>query len=136
MNDPFGASRLLRGALLANALFSALSSLVLVAAAGPVASFLGVVSEGDIRSMGVSIMIFALWVFWLSTRELPPRRQVLAVIALDLIWVLGTVSLLVSPPAGLGGKWAIGLVGDVVAVLAVVEIVGFRRYVRGATAVS
>jgi hypothetical protein len=77
-------------------------------------------------------------VLWLSSRELPSKRQALAVIALDVLWVVGTVGFLLAPPAGLelGGKWAIAIAGDVVAALAVAEILGFRRYVRGAVALS
>lgn len=138
MKTTIDASRLLRGAFLANALFSGLSSVVLLACASPVASFLGVISRADVIGMGVSLLVFAFWVLWLSSRELPSRRQALVVIALDLLWVIGTVSFLLAPPAGLeaGGKWAIAIVGDVVAVLAVAEILGFRRYVRGTAALS
>ncbi|MFQ5695930.1 MAG: hypothetical protein ACE5HB_08070, partial [Terriglobia bacterium] len=59
----------------------------------------------------------------------PARWQVWLIIALDVLWVAGSFGLLASPPPEMttGGKWAIGMVADVVGVFAILQFIGLRR---------
>lgn len=85
------STRLLRRALQANAAFSTWSALMFVFAAGSLASFLGILSSGQVTALGLQLAVFAAWLWWLSTRAAIPRWQVWLAIALDLLWVAGSV---------------------------------------------
>ncbi|MCI0455890.1 MAG: hypothetical protein L0Z62_02780 [Gemmataceae bacterium] len=125
-NDP---SHLLRLALRANALFSSLSALLFLAAASPIASFLGFLNPQQILILGLQLAGFALWLFWLSRRPVIPRWQVWVILALDVLWVAGSFQLLLAPPPSLtaDGKWSIGIVADVVGLFALLQALGLRR---------
>jgi hypothetical protein len=123
------STRLLRRALQANAAFSTWSALMFVFAAGSLASFLGILSSGQVTGLGVQLAVFALWLWWLSTRAVIPRWQVWLAIALDILWVAGSVQLILSSPPALtpAAKWAVGIVADIVAVFALLQYLGLRR---------
>ena len=122
-------SGLLRGALRANAAFSGLSAIVLVGSSGAAASFLGAAEPVEMLSLGVQLGVFAVFLAWLSRRPAIPRWPVIVVIALDLLWVVSSAALLLSPPDPLtvGGRWAIGLVAGAVLVFADLQFFGLRR---------
>ncbi len=127
-------SRLLRLALGGNAAFSTLSAVIFLAASQPIASFLGLLPGKQVVVLGIQLGVFAAWLAWLSTRPAIPRWQVWLIIALDALWVAGSFQLLLAPPAELtvGGKWAIGMVADVVALFAILQSVGLWRLRRTA----
>ncbi len=127
-------SRLLRLALGGNAAFSTLSAVIFLAASQPIASFLGFLPGKQVVVLGIQLGVFAAWLAWLSTRPAIPRWQVWLIIALDALWVAGSFQLLLAPPAELtvGGKWAIGMVADVVALFAILQSVGLWRLRRTA----
>ena len=51
------------------------------------------------------------------------------VIALDVLWVLGSVLLIFTDlvPLSIGGKWTVALIADIVALFAILQYVGLRR---------
>ncbi len=128
-NNP---SRLLRLALRSNAVFSALSAIVFTAASGAIASFLGFLPTQQVFLLGVQLAVFAVWLTWLSTRAAVPRWQVWLIIALDVLWVAGSFQLVLASPSGLtvGGKWVVGMIADIVALLALLQFLGLRRLKR------
>ena len=128
-NNP---SRLLRLALRSNAVFSALSAIVFTAASGAIASFLGFLPTQQVFLLGVQLAVFAVWLAWLSTRAAVPRWQVWLIIALDVLWVAGSFQLVLASPSGLtvGGKWVVGMIADIVALLALLQFLGLRRLKR------
>ncbi|MFB3094636.1 MAG: hypothetical protein ACE10O_02120, partial [Candidatus Acidiferrales bacterium] len=78
------------------------------------------------------LAVFAVWLTWLSTRTAVPRWQVWLIIALDVLWVAGSFQLVLASPPGLtgGGKWAVGMIADIVALLALLQFLGLRRLKR------
>jgi len=120
--------RFLRQVLLANAGFSALSGLLLLVDAAPLATFSGLPALA-LRLTGVSLLLFAAEVAWLATRAQPDRRAVALIFGLDCAWVIASVIVLLAGllPLTLGGKWAVGIIADVVAVFALLEFWGLRR---------
>ena len=128
-NNP---SRLLRLALRSNAVFSALSAIVFTAASGAIASFLGFLPTQQVFLLGVQLAVFAVWLAWLSTRAAVLRWQVWLIIALDVLWVAGSFQLVLASPSGLtvGGKWVVGMIADIVALLALLQFLGLRRLKR------
>ncbi len=129
LHDAMFRSRLLRSALRGNAAFSGLTALALLAAGPSMASYLGAFPPGQLLSLGVQLALFAAWLLWLASRPLVPRWQVWLVIALDALWVVGSLMLLVSPPASLttGGWWAVAIVMDVIGLFAALQFLGLRR---------
>jgi hypothetical protein len=121
-------SPLLRKALLADALLSGITGLVLLLAAGPLATLEGL-PVGLLRWSGIILIPFAIFAAWLGTRERVQRPLVFAVVACNALWALDSVLLLVTgwiEPTILGEVFVLGQAA-VVAVLAELEFIGLRR---------
>lgn len=121
-------TQFLRRVLLGNALFSGLTGVFLIVDASLVAPMLHV--PGRILTvLGVLILIAAVDVAWLATRPQLDMWFVKLIFALDCAWVLVSIALLLTGllPLTTGGKWAIGVVADIVALFALLEFLGLRR---------
>ncbi|MEM1202456.1 MAG: hypothetical protein AAGN66_04450 [Acidobacteriota bacterium] len=118
----------LRKTLLANALFSGLSGLVALAATDAVAAWMGV-ERVYIFELGAELMLFGAFVGFLASRDLSlpwVRKAVAAVAALDVLWVVGSVALLLTPGIlTVAGQWTVGLVALAVADFAALQIWGW-----------
>ena len=121
-------SQLLRTALKANAIFSALAASVLLIADGMVAALLGTYDAlGTIHFVGLHLAVFAGSLFWLMRSDNIARPIVIAVIAADLLWVAASWVAIGSGTTSGQGSWAVGIVADIVLLLAIVQYVGLRR---------
>jgi hypothetical protein len=121
-------SPLLRKALLADALLSGITGLVLAFAAAPLATPFGL-AVGLLRWSGIILIPFAALVARLATRERLQRPVVFAVVACNALWALDSVLLLVTgwvEPTILGELFVVGQAA-IVAVLAELEFIGLRR---------
>jgi hypothetical protein len=121
-------SRLLRKALLADALLSGITGLALAFAAAPLATPLGL-TVGLLRWSGMILIPFAAFVARLGTRERIQRPLVFGVVVCNALWALDSVLLLFTgwvEPTILGEVFVLGQ-ALVVAVLAELEFVGLRR---------
>jgi hypothetical protein len=125
-HDP---ARLLRQCLQGNAWFSGLSGTLLLVAARLIVDFLGIEASWIIRTLGLGLILYAFWLFVAARRSSLDRREVLATIGLDAAWVLGSAVLLIALPIPmtLQGKWAIGIVADIVAMFAALQAYGLYR---------
>lgn len=121
--------RLLRTALRGNGIFSALSGGLLLVASRPLAEWLGVSSAAALLVLGIILLLYAVDLFWVTTGENLSLPFAWFAIIMDVIWVIGSIILLVIDPLGLtvAGKWAIGLVAEVVALFAIAQWLGVRR---------
>jgi len=121
-------SSLLRKALLADAVLSGLTGLLLLLAAGPLAAPLGL-PVGLLRWSGVILIPFATFVAWLRAQERVQRPLVFAVVACNALWALDSMLLLftgwIEPT--LPGELFVAGQAIAVAVLAELEFVGLRR---------
>ena len=125
-----GASGL-RGVLVADALISGTTGVLLLAGAGVVGPLLGI-PESLLRYSGVILVPFAAYVYLLSTRPLS-RSAVLTVVALNGLWVAGSVALLVAggiAPTALGTAFVVAQ-AVVVAIFAELQYAGLRRALAG-----
>ena len=122
-------SNLLRKALQGNALFSGLSGLASFFAAQWLAQFTGIHEPLVFVVLGVILIVFAVDLAWLASRESPDRRLVWVVILLDVAWVAGSAAILMTDlvPLTVSGRWAIALLAEVVAVFALLQYIGLRR---------
>lgn len=122
-------SGFVRGVLLGNALFSILSGLELTFWSQAVAAYLGAPTPGLFLAIGIVLLLFAADVAWIATQSQIERKAVQAIIALDIAWVIGSIVLLLTGwlPFSIEGKWAVGIVADVVAIFALLQYLGLRR---------
>jgi hypothetical protein len=121
-------TRLLRTALRTNAAFSALSALVLLAGDGLVAALLGAYHAlAAIHLVGVGVGLFAGFVLWVATRDPLPPATARAVIAADLLWVIASWAAIAAGWTSGQGSWLVGIVADIVLLIAIAQIVGLRR---------
>ena len=122
-------SNVLRPALQANGLFSAISGVVLAVLPTQVSSFLGLDMPGLINFLGAGLIGFAVALFWLAAEPKIRRSLALAVILLDIAWVADSILLLITDivPLTAYGMWAIAIVSGIVAFLAALQSYGLHR---------
>ncbi|WP_029583725.1 membrane protein [Bradyrhizobium sp. URHD0069] len=82
----------LRRAIQADAVFSGVSALLLVSAAGMLAPFLNL-PEALLRETGLFLIAYTALVGWLGTRQSMPKALVVIVIAGNAAWTLGSIAL-------------------------------------------
>lgn len=122
------STNFLRYALLADAVASGATGLLLIAGAGLLEGFLGL-PVALMREAGLVLVPYVAFVAWVGTRETISRPAVQAVIALNVLWVLGSAGLLVSGwvvPTLLGYAFVIAQ-AIVVGVFAELQFIGLRR---------
>jgi hypothetical protein len=105
--------------------------LVFIIGARPAAEFLGVGQPLFYVVMGVALLLYGAILLWLNRGETVDRRVAWLAILLDLLWVGGSVLLLVTGWIAFssGGKWAVAIVADIVALFALLQYLGIRRLV-------
>jgi hypothetical protein len=121
-------SQFLRRAILGDAIFSGASAVMLTFGGGGLAPLLNL-PEALLRETGLFLIVYAILVGWLGTRQAMPKALVAIVIAGNVAWTLSSIALLFS------GAVAPNLLGEVfVAVqaiatgaLAELQYIGLRR---------
>ena len=88
-------SQFLRRAILADAIFSGLSAVLLTFGAGMLAPLTNL-SEAFLRETGLFLIAYAALVGWLGTRHSMPKALVVIVIAGNAVWTLASIALLFS----------------------------------------
>lgn len=127
-------STMLKKALLVNAAFSALSGAEMLFFPDAISRFIGFSAPGQLRELGVALLLFAAAVAYTATRR-PIRIWAAGLIsALDVAWVVGTAALLVARPDLFN---TVGVVSAVVVALAVADfaffqVLGIRRLTAAA----
>lgn len=123
-----GRSDMLRKVLYADSVVSGGAGLLLLAAGGPLGDAFGL-SATFLRVVGVSLLPWFALLIYAATRPAPPRLLVAGIIGVNLLWVAGSVLLLVSgwvDPTGLGIAFVIAQALAVLA-FADLQILGLRR---------
>ena len=118
----------LRRALLADAIFSGVSAVLLTLGASALTSLLNL-PEGLLRETGLFLIAYTALVGWLWSRPQVSRLLVMIVIAGNAAWTLASVALLFS------GAVAPNLLGEIVVVaqaiatglLAELQYIGLRK---------
>lgn len=124
----------LRFALLADAVASGATGLMMIAGADPLTGLLGL-PVALMREAGLLLVPYVALVAYVGTRPAIPRGPVKAIVALNVLWVLASVGLLVGgfvAPTMLGYAFVIAQ-AIVVGVFAELQVIGLRRE-RAATA--
>jgi len=124
------SSSLLRKVLLADAVVSGATGLLLLLGAGMLTALLGV-PEDFMRYTGLSLLPFAALIGYLARREHLPRPVVWAVVAYNALWAVDSVLILVTgwiAPSALGYAFIVAQAA-VVALFAQLQYFGLRRSV-------
>ena len=128
-------SLFLRRAIQADAIFSAVSAVLLTLGAADLAALLNL-PEALLRETGLFLVAYAALVAWLGTRATMPRALVIIVIAGNSAWTVASIALLfidaVMP--NLLGQAAIAMQAIVVGALAELQYIGLRRSSGAVTA--
>jgi hypothetical protein len=121
-------SLLLRRALLADAIFSGVSAILLTLGASVLASLLNL-PEALLRETGLFLVAYTALVGWLGTRQSLPRPLVWMVVAGNAGWALASIALLFSGwvTPNLLGEAAVAMQAIAVGVFAELQYVGLRR---------
>jgi hypothetical protein len=119
---------LLRRAILADAVFSGASALLLSFGAGTLAPSLNL-PETLLRETGLFLIAYAALVGWLGTRQSMPKALVWIVIAGNAAWTVGSIALLFSGAVtpNLLGEAAVAMQAIAVGVFAEMQYLGLRR---------
>jgi hypothetical protein len=121
-------SLLLRPALLADAIFSGTSAVVLTLGAGALAPLLSL-PDALLRETGLFLILYAALVGWLGTRQTLPKVLVWLVVAGNAAWTLASIALLffdlIAP--NLLGEIFVAAQAIATGVFAELQYVGLRR---------
>jgi hypothetical protein len=121
-------SLFLRRALQIDALFSAAAALLLVFGASFLAALLNL-PEAFLRNTGLVLVVFAIGVGYLASREMASKAAVWAVIAINAVWTIDSIALLASDwvSPNLLGQAFIVMQAIAVGVFAEFEFIGLRK---------
>ena len=121
-------SILLRRAILADAIFSGASALLLSLGADALAPLTGL-PGALMRETGLFLVAYTMLVGWLGTRQSMPKALVGIVIAGNAAWTLGSIALLFSGAVtpNLLGEAFVAAQAIVVGAFAELQYIGLRR---------
>ena len=119
-------SPFLRRAVLADAIFSGVSALLLTFGAGALAPWLNL-PEALLRESG--LVAYAALVGWLGTRQSMPKPLVVIVISGNAAWTLASIALLFSGAVtpNLLGEAFVAIQAIAVGALAELQYIGLRK---------
>ncbi len=114
---------------MANAIFSGITGATLVAGYARIGVSMGLDRPALLPGLGLALLLFAGGLVLLARQPTIGRTWTLVVSGADVAWVVASgVLLLIGPePLTITGKWLIGIVADIVAVFAVLQLWGLRR---------
>ena len=121
-------SQLLRRAIQGDAIFSAVSAVLLTFGAGTLAPLLSL-PEALLRETGLFLIAYAALVGWLGTRQSMPKALVMIVIAGNAAWTVASLVLLFSgavTPNLLGEAFVVAQ-AIATGVFAELQYIGLRR---------
>jgi hypothetical protein len=121
-------SLFLRRAILADAIFSGASAVLLTFGAGELAPLL-ILPEALLRETGLFLIAYAALVGWLGTRPSMPKPLVAIVIAGNAAWTIASIALLFSGAVtpNLLGELFVAIQAIAVGALAELQFIGLRR---------
>ena len=126
---PRPETNFLKYAIRGNALFSGISGLTLALLARGVSVLTGIQPPLAITITGLILIGYAAWLWRLTNQPAIPPASAWLVIALDVLWVVGSVLAILAgwSPLSQTGKWLVAILADVVGLFAVLQYLGLRR---------
>jgi|APSaa5957512622_1039677.scaffolds.fasta_scaffold74821_1 hypothetical protein len=120
---------MLHKALRGNAIFCDVSGLVMILTAKFLAEFMGLSNPVVLIGLGVGLLAWAAILFWGSLQFNIPRWLSWLAIDGDLIWVIGSIVVILMPTLTLStsGKWMIAIIADIVLLFAIWQFYALRK---------
>jgi len=121
---------MLKNVLLVNALSSGATGVLLVLFPGLVAGLCGATLTWPFVAAGLFLIVFAVLVFVQSRKPVMQKGWIKLIIALDIIWVVESLIIVVPQLFGLSflGYFLIGAVAGWVALMAFLQSRGLKQY--------
>lgn len=121
---------LLKNVLLINALTSGATGVLLVLFPGMMANLCGATQEWPFMVAGIFLVAFATLVFIQSRKQAPQKGWIKLIIALDIVWVIESLIIVVPQLFGLSfmGYLLIGAVAGWVGLMAILQSKGLKQY--------
>lgn len=111
----------LKAYLFTNGIFSGLSGLILLIFTGKISNLFNILHKYVIPVIGVSLLLFALFLSYVAARQLNKTRLVDLIVILDVLWVAGSAMIIIL------GLFTLSQAGYII--LGVVAIwIGFLAY--------
>lgn len=128
--------KLLNNTLKINALFSMLSGIDFIIFDKSIAGILSEKDLGSLMPMGILLIVFSIFVFAVSMMKNVNKYLVGAIIAMDSMWVIGSVFLLVAGATifTTGGLILIAVIAFIIALFAFFQTLGLTRHLKSQTA--
>lgn len=126
------SSNPLRWPLRLDGLFSGAGGILAIAFAQPLAALTGIEPPLALIIVGIGLLDYAALLLWGSTRPHPPTRIATTAIILNVLWIIGSIALLLGGwlPLTAVGKWLIVLLAFLVADFAIWQGWALRRLHR------
>ncbi len=120
---------LVRNALLANSIFSIASGFLLILFPRYLSSILGAAHQGMMIILGAGLICFGAMLIYLAISERINGWQVLSATIADLMWVIGSLIVLIISPDSLEntGQWLISTIALVVLSFALAQLRGLHH---------
>jgi hypothetical protein len=130
-------SPFLRRAILADAIFSGVSAVLLTFGSGELAPWLNL-PEALLRETGLFLIAYAALVGWLGTRQSMPKAPVVIVIAGNAAWTVASIALLFSGAVtpNLLGEAFVAIQAVAVGAFAELQYIGPRKSSGGGAIVA
>ena len=119
--------RFLRLALRANATFSSACAIAAAIGLDALATTLGISDAVVLPTLALNLLVFAVFLVWLSRRDVVPPALAWGVVAADGLWVVATIPLLASDLLSPTGDAVAAIVAAFVTLWAVLQALGIRR---------
>ena len=115
-------------AIIANAVFSAVTGGLMAFAPDRVAAWLGLTRSTELFGIGIFLLAFAGWLIWLAWRGQTPLRDAWVIVYGDLAWVGFSIVLLIGFTAAFSnaGLWLVGVTAFAVLAFALAQWRGIR----------
>jgi hypothetical protein len=126
---PIARPNLLRYALRGDAIVSAATGAICLAAAQPLADIIGIQPPVALRILGAMLAVYGGVLFYTAAQPQINRRVAIAAVVLNVLWVIDSAVLLVAGwlPLTSAGVWTIALIAVGVAIFAELQFFGLRR---------
>ena len=127
MNLASPSQRLLRKALLANAGFSFLSSMIIVGWQHQLVRLLGIPPKFNPLSLAFALALFAIWLLVCAVRNQIKLLDARLAVGMDLAWVIASLPVVAFTDLTGPGKLVVGIVATIVLCFAASQWIGIRR---------
>ena len=122
----------LRNALMANAVFSFTSGIIIVIFSSQLSTVMNIANNATLLIIGIGLLIFASTIVFIRAKKEVHAKSIKSIIVQDWIWVIGSAIMLIFRPLGIStvGNIIIGIIAIIVMLLAILQMKSLRQAAR------